>query len=115
MILSIWFGDPTSLSTGIGLLTAGLAFALQKVITALRLVILRGDTFRVGDRITIAWRTRRRQQARFYPDDDHGVGQRPPCSLPSGPCGQQPPGHRSHRHGHQRPPPDCLPQRPRPR
>jgi small-conductance mechanosensitive channel len=53
--LSIWFDDPTRLATGIGLVTAGLAFALQKVITALAgyLVILRGDTFNVGDRITM--------------------------------------------------------------
>lgn len=54
-VLSIWFDDPTRLATGIGLLTAGLAFALQKVITALAgyFVILRGDTFSVGDRITL--------------------------------------------------------------
>jgi small-conductance mechanosensitive channel len=54
-VLSIWFDDPTRLATGIGLVTAGLAFALQKVITALAgyLVILRGDTFNVGDRITM--------------------------------------------------------------
>ncbi|WP_324274162.1 mechanosensitive ion channel family protein [Blastococcus brunescens] len=53
--LSIWFDDPTRLATGIGLVTAGLAFALQKVITALAgyVVILRGDTFNVGDRITM--------------------------------------------------------------
>jgi small-conductance mechanosensitive channel len=53
--LSIWFDDPTRLATGIGLLTAGLAFALQKVITAFAgyFVILRGDTFSVGDRITM--------------------------------------------------------------
>jgi small-conductance mechanosensitive channel len=54
-VLSIWFDDPTRLATAIGLVTAGLAFALQKVITALAgyLVILRGDTFNVGDRITM--------------------------------------------------------------
>ncbi len=54
-VLSIWFDDPTRLATGIGLITAGLAFALQKVITALAgyVVILRGDTFTVGDRITM--------------------------------------------------------------
>lgn len=54
-VLSIWFDDPTRLATGIGLLTAGLAFALQKVITAVAgySVILRGDTFSVGDRITM--------------------------------------------------------------
>lgn len=53
--LSIWFDDPTRLATGIGLVTAGLAFALQKVITAVAgyAVILRGDTFNVGDRITM--------------------------------------------------------------
>jgi small-conductance mechanosensitive channel len=39
----------------VGLVTAGLAFALQKVITALAgyFVILRGHTFSVGDRITM--------------------------------------------------------------
>ena len=54
-VLSIWFDDPARLATGVGLLTAGLAFALQKVITAVAgyLVILRGDTFNVGDRITL--------------------------------------------------------------
>jgi small-conductance mechanosensitive channel len=53
--LSIWFDDPARLATGVGLVTAGLAFALQKVITALAgyVVILRGDTFDVGDRITM--------------------------------------------------------------
>ncbi|MGY1634419.1 mechanosensitive ion channel family protein [Geodermatophilus sp. SYSU D01186] len=54
-LLSVWFDDPARLATGIGLVTAGLAFALQKVITALAgyVVILRGDTFDVGDRITM--------------------------------------------------------------
>ncbi|MGB2921982.1 MAG: mechanosensitive ion channel domain-containing protein [Mycobacterium sp.] len=54
-LLSIWFDDPARLATGIGLVTAGLAFALQRVITAVAgyLLILRGDTFNVGDRITM--------------------------------------------------------------
>lgn len=54
-VLSIWFDDPTRLATALGLVTAGLAFALQKVITALAgyVLILRGDTFNVGDRITM--------------------------------------------------------------
>jgi small-conductance mechanosensitive channel len=54
-LLSIWFDDPTRLATAVGLVTAGLAFALQKVITAVAgyFVILRGDTFSVGDRITM--------------------------------------------------------------
>lgn len=54
-VVSIWFNDPTRLATAVGLVTAGLAFALQKVITALAgyFVILRGHTFNVGDRITM--------------------------------------------------------------
>lgn len=54
-LVSIWFDDPTRLTTAIGLVTAGLAFALQRVITALAgyFVILRGQTFNVGDRITM--------------------------------------------------------------
>ncbi|WP_419806184.1 mechanosensitive ion channel family protein [Terriglobus sp.] len=53
--VSIWFDDPTRLATGIGLLGAGLAFALQKVVTSFAgyFVILRGKTFNVGDRITM--------------------------------------------------------------
>ena len=54
-ILSIWFDDPTRLATAAGLVTAGLAFALQKVVTAIAgyFVILRGKNFSVGDRITM--------------------------------------------------------------
>lgn len=53
--VSIWVTPQTDLSTGIGLVTAGLAFALQKVIVAFAgyFVILRRDTFGVGDRITL--------------------------------------------------------------
>lgn len=55
VLLSIWFDDPSRLATAIGLVTAGLAFALQRVVTAFAgyLVILRGKTFNVGDRITM--------------------------------------------------------------
>ena len=54
-LLSIWFNDPTRLATIFGLLSAGLAFALQQVVTAVAgyLVILRGETFTVGDRISM--------------------------------------------------------------
>ncbi|MBW3616756.1 MAG: mechanosensitive ion channel family protein [Proteobacteria bacterium] len=54
-VLSIWFDDPTRLATGLGLVTAGVAFALQRVITAVAgyFVILRGKTFNVGDRIVM--------------------------------------------------------------
>ncbi len=54
-VCSIWFDDPSRLTTAVGLITAGLAFALQRVVTALAgyLVILRGKTFGVGDRIVM--------------------------------------------------------------
>lgn len=54
-LLSIWFNDPARLATAFGLMSAGLAFALQQVITALAgyFVILRGSTFTVGDRISM--------------------------------------------------------------
>lgn len=54
-VLSIWFDDPGRLATALGLVTAGLAFALQKVVTSIAgyFVILRGRTFSVGDRIVM--------------------------------------------------------------
>ena len=54
-MMSIWFNDPTRLATAFGLMSAGLAFALQQVITAIAgyFVILRGSTFSVGDRISM--------------------------------------------------------------
>jgi len=54
-LLSIWFDNPERLSTVVGLGTAGVAFALQKVITSLAgyVVILRGNTFTIGDRISM--------------------------------------------------------------
>jgi small-conductance mechanosensitive channel len=53
--VSIWFDDPANLTTAVGLVTAGLAFALQRVVTALAgyFIILRGSTFTVGDRIVM--------------------------------------------------------------
>ncbi|HEX7368689.1 MAG TPA: mechanosensitive ion channel domain-containing protein, partial [Rhodanobacteraceae bacterium] len=54
-IASIWLNNPAHLTTAMGLLSAGLAFALQKPISAIAgyLVILRGRTFHVGDRIVM--------------------------------------------------------------
>jgi small-conductance mechanosensitive channel len=54
-LISIWFEDPTRLATFAGLISAGVAIALQRVITsfAAYLIILRGRIFNVGDRITI--------------------------------------------------------------
>ncbi|MGZ2411338.1 small-conductance mechanosensitive channel [Sphingomonas sp. F9_3S_D5_B_2] len=54
-ILSIWFDNPARLATALGLVGAGVAFALQRVITAVAgyFVILRGKNFNVGDRIVM--------------------------------------------------------------
>ena len=54
-LVSIWFDDPTRLATALGLVTAGMAFAFQKVLTAVvgYFVILRGKIFNVGDRIVM--------------------------------------------------------------
>lgn len=54
-LLSIWFNDPARLTTAAGLVTAGVAIALQRVITAFAawFIILRGKVFRVGDRIVM--------------------------------------------------------------
>jgi small-conductance mechanosensitive channel len=54
--VAIWFEDPRRLTTAVGLVTAGLAFALQRVVTAFAayFIILRGRTFSIGDRIAMA-------------------------------------------------------------
>lgn len=55
LLASIWFDQPHSLSTVAGLVSAGLAFALQKVVTSFAgyFLILRGNNFTVGDRIVM--------------------------------------------------------------
>lgn len=55
-LISIWFNQPQQLATIVGLFTAGVAVALQRVITACAgyLVILRGSTFNLGDRIVMS-------------------------------------------------------------
>ena len=54
-VLSIWFDDPQSLATAFGLVAAGLAFALQKVVTSIAgyFVILKGNIFGIGNRIAM--------------------------------------------------------------
>lgn len=54
-LASIWITRPESLTTAISLVTAGLAFALQRVITSIAgyFIILRGKAFTVGDRISM--------------------------------------------------------------
>jgi small-conductance mechanosensitive channel len=53
VLVSIWFDDPSRFTTVLGLATAGLAIAAQKAVTSFAgyLVIMRGKTFTVGDRI----------------------------------------------------------------
>lgn len=55
MLISIWFDDPNRLATVLGLVTAGVAVAMQRVITSIAgyFLILRGKVFNVGDRIVI--------------------------------------------------------------
>lgn len=52
-LVSIWFNSPARFAEVAGLVGAGLAFAMQKVVTSFAgyFVILRGKTFTVGDRI----------------------------------------------------------------
>ena len=52
-LVSIWFDNPARAAAALGLISAGLAFALQRVVTSLAgyLLILRGTMFNVGDRI----------------------------------------------------------------
>ena len=50
-VISIWVDNPAKLTATLGLVSAGLAFALQKVITSIAgyFVILRGKNFTVSD------------------------------------------------------------------
>jgi small-conductance mechanosensitive channel len=54
-LLSVWFDNPGRLATVMGLVTAGVAVAMQRVITSVAgyFLILRGKLFNVGDRIVI--------------------------------------------------------------
>jgi small-conductance mechanosensitive channel len=54
-IASIWFDNPARLAGVLAIIGAGIAFAMQRVITAVAgyFVILRGKTFNVGDRIVM--------------------------------------------------------------
>jgi small-conductance mechanosensitive channel len=55
MLISIWFDNPNRLATVLGLVTAGVAIAMQRVITSIAgyFLILRGKLFNLGDRIVI--------------------------------------------------------------
>ena len=55
LLISLWFDDPARLAMPAGLLTAGLAVALQRVITAVAgyFMILSGRIFTEGDRIVM--------------------------------------------------------------
>ena len=75
-LVSIWFDDPTRLATALGLVTAGLAFALQKV-DHRRGRLLRdpaGQDLQRRRPDHDGRRPRRRDRAGLHPDDDHGDG-----------------------------------------
>jgi small-conductance mechanosensitive channel len=54
-LISIWFDNGLHAAAAIGVLTAALAFALQKAVASVAgyFLILRGDVFSVGDRIVM--------------------------------------------------------------
>jgi small-conductance mechanosensitive channel len=54
-VISIWFNDPSRLGSAAAFVTAGLAVASQRLITALAgyFIVLRGKNFNVGDRIVM--------------------------------------------------------------
>jgi small-conductance mechanosensitive channel len=54
-LISIWFNNPSQLASAAAFVTAGLAIASQRMITAFAgyFIILRGENFNVGDRIVM--------------------------------------------------------------
>jgi small-conductance mechanosensitive channel len=54
-LISIWFDNGLHAAAALGVLTAAIAFALQKAVTSVAgyFLILRGDIFSVGDRIVM--------------------------------------------------------------
>jgi len=54
-LISIWFDNGLHAAAALGVLTAALAFALQKAVTSVAgyFLILRGDIFSIGDRIVM--------------------------------------------------------------
>ena len=56
ILVSIWFDQPGRIGSMAGIITAGLAVALTKVVTSLAgyFVILRSRVFNIGDRIAMA-------------------------------------------------------------
>jgi hypothetical protein len=71
-LLSIWFNDPTRLATAFGLMSAGLAFALQQVITAIaragEAILLEAATRHAVDTNAMASEAKADLQQRFGVD-----------------------------------------------
>jgi small-conductance mechanosensitive channel len=85
--VSIWFDDPERLTTAVGLVSAGLAFAMQRVVTAVAgyIVISRGTTFNVGDRITMSSRsTSRRRPSWKWVRPNRAATPIPTCGCAAG-------------------------------
>ncbi|HZQ42200.1 MAG TPA: mechanosensitive ion channel domain-containing protein [Acidobacteriaceae bacterium] len=89
---SIWFDNPARLTTGVGLVSAGVAFALQKVITSFAgyFVILRGKTFNVGDRIKMGSVRGDVISLNFIQTVIMEMGEPPPCRKKIRACGFTP-------------------------
>jgi small-conductance mechanosensitive channel len=54
-VISIWFDNGLHAAAAVGVLTAALAFAMQKAVTSVAgyFLILRGDIFSIGDRVVM--------------------------------------------------------------
>lgn len=83
VFLSVWFDDPVRLTTAFGLISAGLAFALQRVVTAVAgyVIILRGKLFNVGDRISMGGVRGDVIQLRFTSTSVMEMGQPPAVQM----------------------------------
>ena len=103
-LISIWFDNPARLATAFGLVTAGIAFALQRVITAFAgyFVILRGQNFTVGDRITMGGVRGDVVALSFIQTQIMEMGQPERGRRRLDELGEKPPVHRPHRQRQQR-------------
>src|SRR4051812_32497845 len=88
-LVSIWFDNGNNFTMAAGMVTAGVAFALQKVITsfAAYLIILSGKTFNVGDRIVTGGVRGDVVRLGFMQTTIMEMGQPPGSSTMSPPCG----------------------------
>ena len=104
-LISIWFDNGLHAAAAVGVLTAALAFAMQKAVTSFAgyFLILRGDIFSVGDRIVMGGVRGDVIASGFPAHDDSGDGPAGGDARRRGAdVGAGAAVHRPHRHGHQR-------------